>query len=317
MSTNSSEHPYGFPFLPYPQQLQLMGAITECIETGKVGILESPTGSGKTLSTICATFTWLQKEKERILLGLGPSTIDIKEEANEKMDKEASQAHEDDQEEDWLEALIKTNSTGSSSGHTQGGSKGKRTMTFAQAKAQYERIMKRIDSERDFDINTTNNKRYPPNRHNNTASKSHQPDNTAVDGEDEYLLDPYDSDDNPSHPLSKPPSQSRNFHKPTPSRHPSSNEDSHSTSEDEDEDTQYREVLQLPRIIFATRTFSQCSQFVQVICVVLYMILHHTSYTIHHTPYTIHYNLAMYVCPGGAEGCLPCAQCACGYRGVS
>eukprot|EP01031_Cornospumella_fuschlensis_P008723 gene8723-10744_t len=36
MSTNTAEHPYGFPFVPYPQQLKLMGSITECMETGKI-----------------------------------------------------------------------------------------------------------------------------------------------------------------------------------------------------------------------------------------------------------------------------------------
>jgi chromosome transmission fidelity protein 1 len=38
------EKDFNFPFTPYPIQKELMAAIYRCIDEGKVGIFESPTG---------------------------------------------------------------------------------------------------------------------------------------------------------------------------------------------------------------------------------------------------------------------------------
>jgi chromosome transmission fidelity protein 1 len=56
-------HPYGFPFRPYGVQLELMDALTEAIDSRAIALLESPTGTGKTLSLICATMAWLTKHR--------------------------------------------------------------------------------------------------------------------------------------------------------------------------------------------------------------------------------------------------------------
>lgn len=40
-----------------------------CIEDGNVGIFESPTGTGKSLSLICAALTWLRDNEKREILG--------------------------------------------------------------------------------------------------------------------------------------------------------------------------------------------------------------------------------------------------------
>lgn len=53
------------PFEPYDIQLQFMEAVYSCIEQGKVGIFESPTGTGKSLSLICGSLTWLREHKQR------------------------------------------------------------------------------------------------------------------------------------------------------------------------------------------------------------------------------------------------------------
>lgn len=55
---------YNHPYTPYKIQLDLMDAIYYTLENNyKVGIFESPTGTGKTLSLICSTMTWLRNYK--------------------------------------------------------------------------------------------------------------------------------------------------------------------------------------------------------------------------------------------------------------
>jgi chromosome transmission fidelity protein 1 len=51
------------PFQPYEIQQTFMQAVYDCIEQGKVGIFESPTGTGKSLSLICGSLTWLREHK--------------------------------------------------------------------------------------------------------------------------------------------------------------------------------------------------------------------------------------------------------------
>lgn len=57
------EEKFNFPGTPYDVQRQLMRAIYDTIENRGVGLFESPTGTGKTLSMICAALTWLQRNR--------------------------------------------------------------------------------------------------------------------------------------------------------------------------------------------------------------------------------------------------------------
>ncbi|KAG5716392.1 ATP-dependent RNA helicase CHL1, partial [Termitomyces sp. T112] len=59
-----------FPFSPpYEIQVELMRHLYTSIEQKKVTIVESPTGTGKTLSLLCASLTWLRDEKNRAKKG--------------------------------------------------------------------------------------------------------------------------------------------------------------------------------------------------------------------------------------------------------
>ncbi|KAK3290172.1 helicase C-terminal domain-containing protein [Chaetomium fimeti] len=63
----ASKTPIDFhhPYTPYDVQLDFMRTVYDVLEkgNGQVGILESPTGTGKSLSLICATLTWLRAHK--------------------------------------------------------------------------------------------------------------------------------------------------------------------------------------------------------------------------------------------------------------
>jgi regulator of telomere elongation helicase 1 len=49
-----------FPFEAYPCQLVYIQRVLEAVVEGKNALLESPTGTGKTLCLLCATLAWQQ-----------------------------------------------------------------------------------------------------------------------------------------------------------------------------------------------------------------------------------------------------------------
>ncbi|TBU40126.1 DNA repair helicase [Dichomitus squalens] len=69
LKLSTPTHFPAFPFKPYDIQLDLMRQVFSAIEDKKVAIMESPTGTGKTLSLLCASLTWLQHERERARTG--------------------------------------------------------------------------------------------------------------------------------------------------------------------------------------------------------------------------------------------------------
>uniref|UniRef100_A0A667YSY2 ATP-dependent DNA helicase DDX11 n=1 Tax=Myripristis murdjan TaxID=586833 RepID=A0A667YSY2_9TELE len=63
MESGSRQFP--FPYQPYTIQEQFMQSLYCALEQGKVGIFESPTGTGKSLSLICGALSWLRDYEER------------------------------------------------------------------------------------------------------------------------------------------------------------------------------------------------------------------------------------------------------------
>jgi len=52
-----------FPFVPYEAQIDYMTKVIEALNGSKNALLQSPTGTGKTLCLLCATLAWIQKYK--------------------------------------------------------------------------------------------------------------------------------------------------------------------------------------------------------------------------------------------------------------
>ncbi|KAL7306364.1 hypothetical protein TKK_0001788 [Trichogramma kaykai] len=74
---------FPFPFEPYPIQSDFMRNLYACLEQGNLGIFESPTGTGKTLSIICGALKWLldnkKKQKNELLKSKADLELQIKE----------------------------------------------------------------------------------------------------------------------------------------------------------------------------------------------------------------------------------------------
>lgn len=58
--------PVTFPFEPYVIQKDYMGKVIECLQNESNALLESPTGTGKTLSLLCSSLAWLTIKKAQI-----------------------------------------------------------------------------------------------------------------------------------------------------------------------------------------------------------------------------------------------------------
>lgn len=63
----SSLPEFAFPGTPYPIQIEFMKAAYNGMSNGGICLLESPTGTGKSLSLICSSLAWLRDNQLRIL----------------------------------------------------------------------------------------------------------------------------------------------------------------------------------------------------------------------------------------------------------
>ena len=59
------ERNFNFPVPPYDVQQEFMSNLYDCLSSCRVGIFESPTGTGKSLSLICSSFQWLKDNSSK------------------------------------------------------------------------------------------------------------------------------------------------------------------------------------------------------------------------------------------------------------
>lgn len=92
---------FPFPFTPYEIQDEFMRALYSVIENRKIGIFESPTGTGKTLTLMCSTLKWLSDHDQlnRVDMREQIATLHAKIVDSEKMNATAT---------DWLDGQFDT-----------------------------------------------------------------------------------------------------------------------------------------------------------------------------------------------------------------
>lgn len=56
-----------FPFKPYECQTAFMDRVIKAVENSENALLESPTGTGKTLSLLCSALAWLRVERSKLI----------------------------------------------------------------------------------------------------------------------------------------------------------------------------------------------------------------------------------------------------------
>ena len=67
-----------FPKDPYPCQVDYMQKVLQAISNGQNALLESPTGTGKTLSLLCSTLAWQAhaRQESKLAKVIKPDPLD-------------------------------------------------------------------------------------------------------------------------------------------------------------------------------------------------------------------------------------------------
>eukprot|EP00249_Psilotum_nudum_P031007 c44383_g1_i1 orf=3-566(-) len=164
-----------FPFEPYPIQVELMTAVYTALQKGGVAVVESPTGTGKTLSLICSVLQWLQDERSS-------SKSDPSEEADSPKD-----AMESEDEPAWMRDFAEKKELQSKKQNILATDRSNFPQPHVSNRKKSDKVGKFFFAEKTEEDNFTNKKK----------DGHHAPriPCDAVDDEDNYLLDEYDSSD--------------------------------------------------------------------------------------------------------------------------
>jgi chromosome transmission fidelity protein 1 len=157
MEEPNESRDFHHPYTPYQIQEEFMETAYGVLETGngQVGILESPTGTGKSLSLICASMTWLREFKAK------------------KFQDGLDWQPEETDEPDWIVEQAKA--------------RRKRELLRQREhmEARLARIREKEKAERAKQLRQPNGKR---------RKKDEDPQNGSLGDEDQFVLDDYESD---------------------------------------------------------------------------------------------------------------------------
>lgn len=92
---------FNFPFEPYEIQRDFMQQLFKIIENKEIGIFESPTGTGKTLTLTCGALTWLIEHETALNEELQTQITTLKDQI-EKLTKENAKCS------DWISGRFET-----------------------------------------------------------------------------------------------------------------------------------------------------------------------------------------------------------------
>ncbi|CAI7668065.1 unnamed protein product [Penicillium bialowiezense] len=142
------------PYTPYDIQVQFMRALYTCLEESKIAVFESPTGTGKSLSLICASLTWLRDHKRKAF-------------------QESVDATGDDEEPEWMVEFAKKES--------------RRALT--EKRQEFEARLAKIRQEEERLKQAQESTDRPRKK-----QRVDEPASEATADEEQYILDDYDSD---------------------------------------------------------------------------------------------------------------------------
>ncbi|KAH3682974.1 hypothetical protein WICPIJ_006061 [Wickerhamomyces pijperi] len=93
---------YHHPYEPYPIQLEFMNALNELLTNDqyKIGLFESPTGTGKTLSLICSSMSWLRNVETEINTGV--RSVNCGDSVSKDAASKFESDHDSDSEPEWV-----------------------------------------------------------------------------------------------------------------------------------------------------------------------------------------------------------------------
>ncbi|EOY26785.1 RAD3-like DNA-binding helicase protein isoform 1 [Theobroma cacao] len=218
-----------FPYKPYSIQIDFMNALYHSLDTGGVSMLESPTGTGKTLSIICSALQWVldqrqkQKSEERV--------------ASDEKQENIGQIGSDD-EPDWIKNFVVNKDNQMDDKKSK-----KKKYGFASAKPA-----KRNNKDSSKDLFSCDPGEACFNKKKECKKTVKKNDADELGGE-EFLLEEYESEEEGEVGSSNSKRKASTFSV-------SSSSDEEGESEEEEEEVKLK-------VFFCSRTHSQLSQFIK------------------------------------------------------
>ncbi|RVW34048.1 ATP-dependent DNA helicase DDX11 [Vitis vinifera] len=157
-----------FPYEPYSIQIDFMKALYRSLNKGGVSMLESPTGTGKTLSIICSALQWLVDRKQQ-----------LKSEANQTQTPGGGTGSDD--EPDWMKNFVANKDPAVED-------KTKKKLRFGKEKPDKGRnqgkfLVEEYESEEEEGVGVGKSKRKAGGVSINSSSDEEEEDDNEEDGE--------------------------------------------------------------------------------------------------------------------------------------